>query len=167
MPQMKSLAGVAANTRPFAVTFSPCVATARIAVLPAFATLPSAFSTMFARPPRLLPGVVLALRSAAAARQVFVVPAHLADQVARHVGGGGARRQQVDGIAHLGDFGEHHRGAGAHQQVGRIAHRGIAGDAGERVAAAALQAHHQFRRRARSARAPAVQFRQALLGGRA
>ena len=64
VPQMKSLAGVAANTRPFAVTFSPCAATARMAVLPALATLPSAFSTMLARPPRLLPGVVLALRSA-------------------------------------------------------------------------------------------------------
>ena len=65
-------------------------------MLPALATLPSAFSTMLARPPRLLPGVVLALRSAAPRGQIFVVPAHLADQVARHIRRRGARRQQVD-----------------------------------------------------------------------
>ena len=35
-----------------------------IAELPAFATLPSAFSTMLASPPRLFPGVVFAERSA-------------------------------------------------------------------------------------------------------
>src|SRR5688500_4268929 len=58
---MKSLAGVAANTRPFAVTRSPGAVTAISAVLPAFATDPSAFSTTLASPPRLLPGVGLAL----------------------------------------------------------------------------------------------------------
>ena len=45
------------------MTFSPRVATGRIAVLPALAMLPRAFSTMLARPPRWLPGVVLAARS--------------------------------------------------------------------------------------------------------
>ena len=63
MPQMKSLAGVAAKTSPRAVTFSPWEATARMAVLPALAMLPRAFSTMLAIPPRWLPGVVLAERS--------------------------------------------------------------------------------------------------------
>jgi len=64
VPQMKSLAGVAAKTKPLAVTRSPGPATAASAVLPALATDPSAFSTTLARPPRLLPGVGLALRSA-------------------------------------------------------------------------------------------------------
>src|SRR5688572_31302031 len=59
VPQMKSLAGVAAKTRPLAVTRSPCVATYRSAVEPAFATEPSAFSTTLESPPRLLPGVGL------------------------------------------------------------------------------------------------------------
>ena len=65
MPQMKSLAGVAANTRPLVLTRSPWVATAARADVPAFAIDPSAFSTTLARPPRLLPGVGLAVRSVA------------------------------------------------------------------------------------------------------
>jgi hypothetical protein len=83
---MKSLAGVAANTKPLAVTFSPCVATARSAVLPALAMLPRAFSTMLARPPRLLPGVVF-----------------------REDDGGAGADQQVGGVTHgriAGDPGE-------------------------------------------------------------
>src|ERR1022692_4976260 len=90
VPQMKSLAGVAANTSPRVEIFSPCVATARSAVVPDLATLPSAFSTMLASPPRLLPGVVLALRQPPAlvarsrvgaavrhaTRQILVVPSH-------------------------------------------------------------------------------------------
>ena len=64
VPQMKSLAGVAANTRPLAVTRSPGADTAINAEEPAFATDPIAFSTMFDKPPRLFPGVVFALRSA-------------------------------------------------------------------------------------------------------
>ena len=61
---MKSLAGVAANTNPFEFTFSPCDATDMMAEDPAFAIDPNAFSTMFAKPPRLFPGVGFALRSA-------------------------------------------------------------------------------------------------------
>ncbi len=64
VPQTKSPAGVAAKTRPLALTRSPGAVTAISAVVPALATEPRAFSTMFASPPRLLPGVVLALRSA-------------------------------------------------------------------------------------------------------
>ena len=64
VPQMKSLAGVAANTSPLVLTRSPGRTTPWIAVVPALATEPSAFSTMFDNPPRLLPGVGLALRSA-------------------------------------------------------------------------------------------------------
>ncbi len=67
VPQMKSLAGVAAKIRPLAVTFSPCVATPMMAVLPDLVTEPMAFSTMFERPPRLFPGVVLAATIGAAA----------------------------------------------------------------------------------------------------
>ena len=59
----QSLAGVAAKIRPRSLTRSPCPATAWIALEPALAIEPSAFSTTFARPPRLLPGVGLALRS--------------------------------------------------------------------------------------------------------
>ena len=63
---MKSLAGVAAKTNPFVVTRSPWLATAARADVPALAMEPSAFSTTLARPPRLLPGVGLAVRSVSA-----------------------------------------------------------------------------------------------------
>ena len=119
---------------------------------------------MFDRPPSLLPGVVLALRSTLAARQVGVVPGHLAHHRLGHLGCDRARGELVDGVAHLGDLAEHHGGAGAHQQVGGEAHRRVGGDAGERIAAAALHAHHQLggrtpsragaRSAARGARAP-------------
>ena len=63
VPQMKSLAGVAAKIRPLWLTFSPGDRTPEIGELPDFTMEPIAFSTMFDRPPFLLPGVVLALRS--------------------------------------------------------------------------------------------------------
>ncbi|SOY63831.1 hypothetical protein CBM2589_A70004 [Cupriavidus taiwanensis] len=80
--------------------------------------------------------------------QVAVVPGHLAHQRLGDLGRGGARGELVDAVAHLGHFGEHHRGPGAHQQVGGKTHRRVGGDAGERIAAAALDTHHQLRRRA-------------------
>jgi hypothetical protein len=64
VPQMKSLAGVAANVMPFLRTRSPGDSTSTIAVVPDLTIEPSDFSTMLASPPFLLPGVVLALRSA-------------------------------------------------------------------------------------------------------
>src|SRR3546814_6348458 len=57
--------------------------------------------------------------------------------------------QLVDAVAHFGDFREHHRRAGAHQQVGAEADRRVGGDARERVAAAALHADDKLRRRHR------------------
>ena len=64
VPQMKSLAGVAANSMPFCAAFSPGESTPVIGLEPDFTIEPSDFSTILASPPFLLPGVVLALRSA-------------------------------------------------------------------------------------------------------
>ena len=47
--------------------------------------------------------------------KIAVVPVHLANQGVGDVLAGGTWRQQMDGVAHLSDFGKHHRGAGAHQ----------------------------------------------------
>ena len=69
----------------------------------------------------------------------------------------------MDGVAHLGDLREHHGGAGAHQKIGGKTERRIGGHAGERIAAAALHADHQRRRRAGFA-APLVQYLQARVG---
>ena len=65
VPQMKSLAGVAANTKPFwsGRNFSPGANTCEIAAVPLLTMEPMAFSAMLDKPPALLPGVVLALRS--------------------------------------------------------------------------------------------------------
>ena len=65
VPQMKSLAGVAAKTSPRcpAFSFSPGGSTCEIGAVPLFTIEPMAFSAMLARPPALLPGVVLAERS--------------------------------------------------------------------------------------------------------
>src|SRR5215469_11271543 len=60
---MKSLAGVAAKMSPLFVTRSPGPTTPAIGLLPALAIEPRAFSTTFAIPPDLFPGVGLALRS--------------------------------------------------------------------------------------------------------
>ena len=121
-----------------------------IALEPDLTIEPSDFSTMLASPPFLLPGVVLALRSAPPRAQISIVPGHLAHQRAADVLVDGATRQQLDGVAHFGDFGEHHGRAGAHQKVGGEADRGIGGDAGKCVAAAALQADHEIGRPGRS-----------------
>ena len=64
VPQMKSLAGVAANSMPFCRAFSPGDSTPAIGPEPDLTIEPNDFSTMLASPPFLLPGVVLALRSA-------------------------------------------------------------------------------------------------------
>ena len=64
VPQMKSLAGVAAKISPFSRTRSPGDSTPEIGLVPDLITEPIAFSTMLESPPFLLPGVVLALRSA-------------------------------------------------------------------------------------------------------
>ncbi|MCY1446387.1 hypothetical protein D9M71_629510 [compost metagenome] len=61
---MKSLAGVAQYCRPLPRTRSPGATTPAMALLPDLAMEPMAFSTMLFSPPFLLPGVVLALRSA-------------------------------------------------------------------------------------------------------
>ena len=75
----------------------------------------------------------------------------------------------MDGVAHLADFGEQDGGAGAHQEIGGESHGGIAGDAGEGVAAAALQADDQIgcgtgwrRRRSSSARRRSAAARMAV-----
>ena len=67
------------------------------------------------------------------------------------------------GVAHLRHFREHHGAAGPHDQVGREADGGIGGDAGEGVAAAALQPDDQIGGRAGFPPAP-VQPLQAPLG---
>ena len=151
VPQIKSLAGVAAKISPFAVTRSPGPMTPAIAAVPAFATEPSAFSTMLRQAAALVSraGIRAAIRPAAI--EICVVPRHLANQIARYVFVRCTRRQQMDCITHLRHFGKHHRRAGAHQQVRRITHRRISRDAGESVAAAALQADHQIGRRPRDA----------------
>ena len=64
VPQTKSLAGVAAKISPLVVARSPGDSTPEMAAVPDLAIEPSVFSMMLARPPFLLPGVVLALRSA-------------------------------------------------------------------------------------------------------
>jgi hypothetical protein len=46
----------------------------------------------------------------------------------------------MNGVAHFRDFGKHHGRAGAHQQIGGEAQRGIGGHTGKRIGAAALQA---------------------------
>jgi hypothetical protein len=46
----------------------------------------------------------------------------------------------MDRVADFGDFGEHDGRAGANKEVRRIADGGIAGDPGEGIAAAALEA---------------------------
>ena len=63
VPHTKSPAGVAANTSPLRRTRSPWDSTSAMALVPDFAMHPSVFSTMFTRPPALLPGDGLALRS--------------------------------------------------------------------------------------------------------
>ena len=152
-PQMKSLAGVAAKTRPFAVDLFAMARYRRMAEVPDLAIEPSAFSTILARPPRLLPGVGFALRSACPAQgNRHTTPS-------RESGRGQlldcrARREQVDGVANLRHFGEQHRRAGAHQQVRRVPDGGIAGHAGKRVAASALQADRQLGRRTGGAASP-------------
>ena len=62
---MKSLAGVAAYTRPrwSRASFSPGGKQLEMAELPLLIIEPMAFSTILDKPPALLPGVVLALRS--------------------------------------------------------------------------------------------------------
>ncbi|MNS76302.1 hypothetical protein D3C72_1098450 [compost metagenome] len=54
----------------------------------------------------------------------------------------------MDRIAHFGHFREHDRSAAAHKQVGCVADRRVGGHTGESIAAAALGADYQFRRRA-------------------
>ena len=151
MPQMKSLAGVAANTRPlgghpFAVRGHGADGGAT-----GFGDAAQRLLDDVGKASALVAGRGVGAAVSGSARQVFVVPAHLADQLSRHTLGGCARGQQVHGVAHFGDLGEHHGGSGAHQQIGRVAHRGIAGDAGESIAATALQAHYEFRRGDRAA----------------
>jgi hypothetical protein len=67
VPQMKSLAGVAAYTSPRSMPRSasrcPGDSTPVMGAVPLLTMEPMAFSTMFDSPPFLLPGVVLALRS--------------------------------------------------------------------------------------------------------
>ena len=78
----------------------------------------------------------------AAEREIVVVPAHLADQRAGDVGRSATGCQQVHGVPDFGNFAEHHRRPGADEQVCREADRGVAGDAGKRVATSALHADH-------------------------
>nr|CAE55662.1 hypothetical protein [Escherichia coli Nissle 1917] len=54
----------------------------------------------------------------------------------------------MNGVVYISDFGEHHRCAAAHQQVRGVADSGVSGNAGERVAATAVHAHHQLGGRA-------------------
>lgn len=78
-----------------------------------------------------------------AAGEVFVVPLHFADEGAGDIRGGAARGEEVDGVADFGDFTEQDGGAGADEQVGGEAHGRVGGDAGEGVAAPALEADDQ------------------------
>ena len=63
MPQKRSEAGVAAKISPRLGGRSPGESTSTIGAVPDLAMEPIDFSTMLESPPRLLPGVVLALRS--------------------------------------------------------------------------------------------------------
>ena len=69
VPQTMSLAGVAAKTSPPADGRSPGASASEIGARPDLAIEPIAFSTMFASPPFLFPGVGLALRSTPPARR--------------------------------------------------------------------------------------------------
>ncbi len=69
----------------------------------------------------------------------------------------------MDGVADFGDFGEHDGGAGADEEVGCVAYGGVGGDAGEGVAAAALQADDEIGGGAGGALA-AVELLEAVLG---
>ena len=80
-----------------------------------------------------------------ASREVIVIPLHLTNQRAGHVFIHGPRRQQMNRVADFRYFAEHHGCAGTHQEVGRKAGGRIAGDAGKRIATAALQADDQIR----------------------
>jgi len=68
-------------------------------------------------------------------------------------------------VADLGDLGEHHRRAVAHQQVGGEAEGRVRRDAGEGIAATALHSQHQGGGRAGLA-PPLVELVQAPLGQR-
>ena len=165
VPQMKSLAGVAAKISPFAFPFShalPRPSDARNRAGARFRNGSQRLLHNVGQAAALVAwaGVGAAVHSAAL--QVCVKPCHLADQVARHLLVSGPRRQQMDGVADLGDFGEHHRRPRSNQQVGSVAHRGIRRDAGKRIASAALQAHHQVGCRPGYA-PPQVQLLQPLL----
>jgi len=105
---MKSLAGVAAKTSPLAVTFSPwdgAGAGFRYAAEGLLNDVGEAAAFVAGR------GVGAAVRHAA--REVFVVPLHFADQCAGNVWCRTARREQMHGVADFGDFAEHDRGARA------------------------------------------------------
>jgi hypothetical protein len=78
-----------------------------------------------------------------AAGEVFVVPLHFVDEGASDIGSGTARGEEVNGVAHFGDFTEQDSGAGADEQVGGETDGGVGGDAGEGVAASALEADDQ------------------------
>jgi hypothetical protein len=121
VPQMKSLAGVARRPGPLVMprsrSFSPGDSTPLIGALPLLTIEPIAFSTMFERPALLVAGRRVGAAVDLALVEVGVVPGHLADHRLGDLGRGRARGQLVDAVAHLGDLGEHHRRAGAHQQV--------------------------------------------------
>ena len=158
MPQIKSLAGVAAKTRPFAVTFSPCERDGANRGAAGFGHAAQRLFDDVGQASALVAGRGVGAAIGGSGGEIIVVPLHFANQRARHVGRCGARRQQMNGVANFGDFGEHDGGSGAHQKIGRGAHGGIAGDAGEGVAAAALQADDEIGSRARFAAAAIENF---------
>ncbi len=160
---MKSLAGVAAKIRPLRRHAFAGTDDARDGAGAGFGDGAERLLDDVGQPAALVAGAGVGAAVDRAAAEVFVVPGHLADEIARDVLVRRARGQQVNRVADLRDLGEHDRGAGADEQVRRIADGGVCGDAGEGIAAAALQADDEVRRG--PSHAPAlVQLLQALLG---
>ena len=116
------------------------------------------------------PALLVARRGVGAAvrltlGQVTVVPVHFPHQFLSNLLSFRAGGQQINRVAHLGNFGKHHRRASAQQQIRGITQRRVGGDAGKRIAAAALHAQDQLGRR-HSFPATLIELLQTGLGQR-
>jgi hypothetical protein len=101
---------------------------------------------MFDKPPFLLPGVGLALRSTLRCQPVVIIPGHFCRQFFSQQIPRAPLGEQMDAVTDFREFGEHHRRTWQRiMQIGGEACRWIGGDAGEGVAAAALHADAQIR----------------------
>ncbi len=77
--------------------------------------------------------------------KIVVVPRHLTDKREGDIAICGAWRKQVNRVANLCHFREHDCRTGADKKISRIADTGVCGDAGEGVAASALETDDEIR----------------------